>query len=244
MNTTSFFGQTAIVTGASGAVGQAIAARLLDRAATVCLLARSEESLHSLIAEKAWPPERALPYTVDLAEPAAVTRLCHELSRQHRSVHLLVHCAGTIAIHDVEQARIEDLDLQYQVNLRAPYQITQLLLPRIIACKGQVAFINSTAVLRPAKGAAQYAATKQGLRALADSLREEVNQHGVRVISVFMGRTASRMQAAVHEHEQRPYRPENLLQPDDVASILLYALELPRTAEVTELSIRPLIKSC
>ena len=90
---------------------------------------------------------------------------------------------------------------------------------------------------------AQYAATKHALRALADALREEVNERGVRVLSVFLGRTASRMQQAVHQHEKRPYNPGRLLQPSDVASMVLAALRLPRTAEVTDLHIRPMLKS-
>ena len=75
------------------------------------------------------------------------------------------------------------------------------------------------------------------------TVSDEVNQHGVRVLSVFLGRTASRMQQAVHEHEGRDYHPERLLQPSDVASIVLSALLLPCTAEVTDLHIRPMLKS-
>jgi NADP-dependent 3-hydroxy acid dehydrogenase YdfG len=75
---------------------------------------------------------------------------------------------------------------------------------------------------------------------LADSLRSEVNPRGVRVLSVFPGRTASPMQAAVHADEGRSYQPERLLQPADVAASVVHALALPRTAEVTDIHIRPL----
>jgi NADP-dependent 3-hydroxy acid dehydrogenase YdfG len=143
-------------------------------------------------------------------------------------------------MHD---ARLEDFDRQYRVNVRAPYLLTQLLLPRIISSRGQIVFVNSSAGLHARKGVGQYAATKHALRGIADSLREEVNEHGVRVLSVFLGRTASRMQANVYGREGRPYRPELLLQPDDVASVIVHALELPRTAEVTDIHLRPLLKS-
>jgi NADP-dependent 3-hydroxy acid dehydrogenase YdfG len=103
-----------------------------------------------------------------------------------------------------------------------------------------VVFINSTAGLVARAGVAQYAATKHALRAMADSLREEVNADGVRVLSVFLGRTATPLQAALHEREGRRYRPERLVQPADVASLVVHALTLPRTAEVTDLTIRPL----
>ena len=81
------------------------------------------------------------------------------------------------------------------------------------------------------------------MKALAEGLREEVNPSGVRVLSLFLGRTATPMQAWTYEQEGREYRPELLMQPADVASVVLNALLLPRTAEVTEIRMRPLVKS-
>jgi NADP-dependent 3-hydroxy acid dehydrogenase YdfG len=103
--------------------------------------------------------------------------------------------------------------------------------------------MNSSVGVQARRGVGQYAATKHALRAVADSLREEINDRGVRVLSVFLGRTASRMQEAIHQKEGRPYRPETLLQPSDVASMVIAALTLPRTAEVTDIHIRPMSKS-
>jgi short-subunit dehydrogenase len=105
--------------------------------------------------------------------------------------------------------------------------------------QGQIVFINSLVGLNAKGGSSQYSATKHALKALADSLREEVNPYGLRVLSVFVGRTASPMQAAVHRMEDRRYHPELLVQPDDVAS----ALSLSRTDEVTDISVRHSIKS-
>jgi NADP-dependent 3-hydroxy acid dehydrogenase YdfG len=104
-------------------------------------------------------------------------------------------------------------------------------------------FINSSAGLGAKAGVGQYAASKHALKAIADSLRAEVNALGLRVLSVFPGRTASPMQAAVHALEGKAYHPESLLQPQDVAAVVLNALSLPRSAEVTDISIRPLVKS-
>ena len=70
----------------------------------------------------------------------------------------------------------------------------------------------------------------------------EVNAHGVRVLNVYLGRTASEMQERIHRTEGKPYRPELLLQPEDVASVIMSALGLPRTAEVTDIHIRPMNK--
>jgi NADP-dependent 3-hydroxy acid dehydrogenase YdfG len=69
-----------------------------------------------------------------------------------------------------------------------------------------------------------------------------VNARGVRVLSVYLGRTASEMQRGVYEREGRPYVPEKLLQPAEVATMIVTALLLPRTAEVTDLHVRNMIK--
>ena len=104
-------------------------------------------------------------------------------------------------------------------------------------------FVNSTVGLEARAGVGQYASTQHALRAIADALRAEVNSDGVRVLSVYLGRTATARQARIFRLEGRHYAPELLMQPDDVAEIVLAALRLPRTAEVTEIRMRPLVKS-
>ncbi len=109
--------------------------------------------------------------------------------------------------------------------------------------RGQIVFVNSSAGLVARANVGQYAASKHALKAVTDSLREEVNGRGLRVLSLYLGRTATPMQAAVHKMEKRNYRPERYLQPEDVAAMVLCALQLPRSAEVTDISMRPMLKS-
>lgn len=70
-----------------------------------------------------------------------------------------------------------------------------------------------------------------------------MNTVGVRVLSIYPGRVASPMQAAIHEMEGKVYDPESLIQSEDVASVVVTALSLPRTTEVTDIHMRPLTKS-
>jgi NADP-dependent 3-hydroxy acid dehydrogenase YdfG len=126
--------------------------------------------------------------------------------------------------------------------LKPAYRLTQALLPALKASQGQIVFINSTVGLAARANVAQYAATKHALKALADALREEVNPAGVRVLSVYPGRTATDQQASIYELEGRAYAPETLLQPEDVAATVVGALTLPRTAELTDLRVRPMRK--
>ena len=110
------------------------------------------------------------------------------------------------------------------------------------ASKGDIVFINSSAVLQANTNLSQYTATKMALKAVAESLRQEINAEGVRVLSVYPGRTASPMQAAIFKSEGREYKPELLIQPQDLATMITNTLCLPRSTEVTDIFLRPMIK--
>ena len=232
-------GLGAVVTGASSGVGCAIARALAAKGVTVCLVGRNREALERVSAETGSGIVCRADLTVDADVQAVVSVAGDELP----GVDVLVHCAGIIEGDEMATASAADFDRQYRVNLRAPYVLTQALLPMLVQRRGQVVFVNSTAGSTAGPGSGQYAATKHGLRAVADSLRAEINADGVRVLSIMLGRTATPMQAALAAREGREYRPELLVQPEDVASVVSSALTLPRTAEITELAIRPMVKS-
>ncbi len=78
---------------------------------------------------------------------------------------------------------------------------------------GQVVFINSSSGIAAKPMTAQYGSTKHALKAIADSFRAEINPHGVRVLSVYLGRTANEMQERIHQMEGKTYRPELLRNP-------------------------------
>ena len=232
--------QVAVVTGANGGIGKAITLALAAQGATVCLVGRRMKALQS-VAEQA--SNGCVCYQADLERDSDIAGLVANVKQDVKGINILIHSAGVIRLSSFECASRDQLDWHYKVNLRAPYLLTQGLLPMIKARRGQIVFVNSTAGLRAGANASQYAATKHALRAVADSLRDEVNAAGVRVMSLFLGRTASPMQASVHEMERRKYNPELLMQPEDVAAVVVNALTLPRTAEVTEVSMRPCMKS-
>jgi len=234
-------GATALITGAGSGIGRAIALGLGGQVEVLCLVGRTLEKLEAVAAEARPSAANVRCFQADLASDANVRDLIGRL-RDLKHVDVLIHSAGAIKLGGFESAAIDDLDWQYRVNVRAPYILTQALLPRLKARRGQVVFVNSSAGVSAGKNVGQYAATKHALKALADSLRAEVNAEGVRVISVYPGRTASPMQAAVHAMEGKAYRPEKLMQPEDVADVIINALTLPRTAEVMDVHIRPLAK--
>jgi NADP-dependent 3-hydroxy acid dehydrogenase YdfG len=229
---------TALVTGASSGIGRAIAIALGTRGARIALIGRNRDALAAVAAAIRDGGGQAQTFMLDLTDDSAVRELAAQVRQTWGALDVLVHSAGMYAAATHTAMPVETLDELYRVNVRAPYLLTQALLPELAARQGQIVFINSTAGLQTRGGVSQYAATKFALRALADGLRDEVRPQGVRVMSIYPGRTASPMQETVMAIEGRAYQPERLAQPEDVAASVLGALELPRTAMISDLTIR------
>ena len=236
-------GNVCVVTGATSGVGRALALALVRRGAHVWAIGRNRERIESLASEAAAEMGGLRPITVDLEHTDGLESVSREILSRGEAVNLLMHSAGTISRGLVESAPAEELDRQYRVNLRAPFVLTRALLPALKRSRGQIVFVNSSVgAVVASPDAAAYAATKHGLRALADSLRQEVNAEGIRVLTVYLGRTATPMQEQVHDHEGRIYRPQFLMRPEDVAEVVLSVAAGESTVEVTDISLRPLAK--
>ncbi|WP_432159871.1 SDR family oxidoreductase [Streptomyces sp. NRRL F-5630] len=225
---------TYVITGAGSGIGAAVARRLHARGEDLVLLARDAGRAKELAA--ALPGARTL--VGDLAEP---DRLSWAFSHQTlpERVDALLHVAGVVDLGTVGELSLKSWRQQIDVNLLAPAELTRLFLPQLRTARGQVLFVNSGAGLSASPQWAAYAASKHGLKALADSLRAEEKENGVRVTTVYPGRTSSPMQAKVHQQEGKDYDATAWIDPESVATALLTALDLPRDAVVTDLMVRP-----
>jgi NADP-dependent 3-hydroxy acid dehydrogenase YdfG len=233
--------QFALVTGGGGGIGRALCRALAREGATVWAIGRRAETLTETVAECGL---RGRAYIADLTDSAHVERLHDDAAREFGRVDILVHSAGVIAHGPVATSPVDTLDEQFQSNVRLPYVVTQRMLPMLRTRPGQIVFINSSIVLGgPRSNVSQFAASQHAVRAVADTLRQEVNGDGIRVLCVYPGRTATSRQAGLYSKEGKSYRPELLLQPEEIATMVVAALSLPPTAEVTDINIRPMLKS-
>ena len=233
-------GRTALVTGASQGIGQAISAKLAEAGMRVWMVARRPAPLDQAVRAISGDVRA---YAADLRSYAARDGLVEAIRSDDRGLHLLVNNAGIIHLGRTEDASEDDFNKQLQANVVAPYALTRSLLPLLEGSGGQIVFINSSAGKTSNPGVGQFSATQHAMRAFADSLRAEVNQRGIRVTVVHPGRTATPRQAEIHSFEGRSYRPELLMQPSDVADVVLCAVTLSRSAEVTEIALRPMLKN-
>lgn len=230
---------SAIITGASSGVGQALALALAASMERVMLVGRDTARLEAVACEVEARGARAECFSADFHERQAPVELARELARKLPELSVLVHSAGLFVSGSVEATSVEELERVMDVNLRAPYVLSRELLPALAAGRGDVVFVNSSAVEQRRAGLSIYGASKHALLGLADSLRQEVNPSGVRVLSVFLGATATAMQQQIYSKGGREYQPDLLLSPADVARIVCDVLALPRGAEVTDLHLRP-----
>ncbi|MGW1890993.1 SDR family oxidoreductase [Streptomyces sp. NPDC002004] len=225
---------THVITGAGSGIGAAVARRLHARGDDLVLLARDAGRAKELAA--AHPGATTL--VGDLADPDRLSWAFSHQSLPDR-VDSLLHIAGVVELGTVGELTPKLWHTQLNVNLIAPAELTRHFLPQLRLTQGHVLFVNSGAGLNAHAGWAGYAASKHGLKALADSLRQEEHANGVRVTSVYPGRTASAMQAKVHQQEGKEYDPSRWIDPESVATTILMALDLPRDAEVNDLTVRP-----
>ena len=233
----------ALITGASSGIGNAMAFGLAEKMVKLCLVGRNVEKLQSL-------QEILLQYSpsvaicrADLTNEDDIKSISSCVEKEFGAADILIHCAGVLSLAAIENATLDSLDKQLQINYRAPYLITQSFLPGLKENQGQVVFINSSAIQRAIPNLGQYSSSKFALKGLADTLREEINPYGVRVLSIYPGQTATPMQIQLYHEKGEVYEPECLLQPEDIADVIIYSLMLPRTAEITEIFIRPMLKS-
>ncbi|ACY95872.1 MULTISPECIES: SDR family oxidoreductase [Thermomonospora] len=249
---------TYLITGATGGIGAAVAELLADRGHDLVLVGRSPERLAQVTArlggvqartqvlyrDAAGAPRAAdagrrgtvLPVVLDLTEPRRIEAALAAAGLPDR-LDGVVHSAGVVELGTVAELDADRWIEQIMVNLVAAAELTRLLLPALRAAEGQVVFVNSGAGLRANPGWSAYAAGKHGLKALADALRAE--EPRLRVTSVYPGRTATEMQRKVRAQEGRPYRPEDFIDPMTVARVIVNALETPRDATITDVSVRP-----
>jgi NADP-dependent 3-hydroxy acid dehydrogenase YdfG len=215
----------ALITGASGGLGSAIAAALAPTH-TLLLAGRPSKRLDD-VAERlgATVVPLDLTDTESFASAVAIDKL-----------DVLVHNAGAAYPDRLAESRVDDWRTTFEVNVIGVVALTQVLLPALLKAKGQVIFVNSGAGLNVLAGMASYSASKFALRAYADSLRAEVP--ALRVTSVHPGRIATAMQRKLVEFEDGKYDAKRYLQPETVADAIAHIVATPPDGHVHQIVIR------
>lgn len=218
---------TALITGAGGGIGAAIAEALAPTH-TLLLAGRPSARLDS-VAERlgatTWP--------MDLTDPDDIEAAAEVLAE----LDVLVHNAGVAFPGRVAESTPEQWRATFEVNVTGAVALTCALLPALRAVRGQVIFINSGAGMNASPGLASYSASKFALRAFADSLRTD--EPLLRVTSIHPGRVDTDMQRDLVAYEGRDYNAAEFLTPHTVAGVVATVVATPADAHTHEVVIRP-----
>lgn len=221
--------RTTLITGATRGLGLAIAEALAPD--YELLIGGRELAAARRVADR-FPS--AHPFVCDLSDPAATERAVARLD----SLDIVVHSAGVTNRDRVEDLTADEWFRVLNLNLVGVAELTRLLLPRLRASRGHVVTINGGLGLHSGAGWSAYAASKFGLRAFSDALREE-ERGTIKVTSIHPGRIDTAMQRQIYQAEGRRYDPDDHLAPASVARAVKYALEAGDEAVVEMLQIRP-----
>ena len=218
---------TALITGAGGGIGAAIAEALAPT--HTLLLAGRPSSRLDAVADRfgatTWPME-----LTDVDQIDAAAEVLTELD-------VLVHNAGVAYPGRVAESTPDQWHATFAVNVTGAVALTLALLPALRAARGQVVFINSGSGINPSPGLASYSASKFALRAFADSLRAD--EPLLRVTSIHPGRVDTEMQRDLVAYEGGEYDPARFLTPETVAGVVAQVVATPADAHTHEVIVRP-----
>jgi NADP-dependent 3-hydroxy acid dehydrogenase YdfG len=218
---------TALITGAGGGIGSAIAAALAPTH-TLLLAGRPSERLDA-VAERLG----ATTFPLDLTDIDEIESACEIVDE----LDLLVHNAGISVPGRVAESHVDQWRATFNVNVFGAVALTLELLPALRSARGRVVFINSGAGRAVSPGMASYSASKFALRAFADSLRAD--EPDLRVTTIFPGRTDTEMQRELVAFEGGEYDSGKFLRPETVAAAVAQAVATPPDGYLHEVVLRP-----
>jgi NADP-dependent 3-hydroxy acid dehydrogenase YdfG len=243
-------GTVALVTGASSGIGEATAKRLAADGAAVAVAARRLDRLERLVEEIDDAGGKALAIEADVTDRAAAEALVERTVKELGRLDTVVNNAGVMLLGPALDAPIEEWERMVDLNLKGLLYVAKAALPHLLKSADdgprQVADlvnISSVAGRRPRSGSAVYNATKFGVGAFAEALRQEVTERHVRVSLVEPGAVvtelASHNRPEVQEEMKGRFGSIERLAADDIADAVSYIVTRPRHVAINELLVRP-----
>jgi NADP-dependent 3-hydroxy acid dehydrogenase YdfG len=223
-------GKTAVITGASGGIGAAVARQLHERGVNLGLASRRGPDLGL---------DGAIAHPVDVRDLDALTRLCEETAERFGGIDIVVANAGVGAYGAFLDLSREHLDEMLDVNLKGTVYAIRAALPHMLGREGDVITLASEAGRRGLPYEAVYCASKFGQVGLTRALDHELREHGIRCTNVCPGGVATDFALEQGRGRSRDVLP-GMMTADDVAEIVVFVLERPRHFRILETALRPM----
>ena len=223
-------GKTAVITGASGGIGAAVARMLHERGVNLGLASRrgSDLGLPDVVAHAA-----------DVRDLDALERLCKETADRFGGIDIVVANAGVGAYGPFLDLSREHLDEMLDVNLKGTAYAIRAALPYMVGREGDVITLASEAGRRGLPNEAVYCASKFGQVGLTRALDHELREHGIRCTNVCPGGVATDFALEAGRGRTADVLP-GMMRAEDVAEVVVFVLERPRHLRILETAFRPM----
>jgi clavulanate-9-aldehyde reducatase len=237
-------GKVAFVTGASSGIGRATALALAAAGASVAVGARRLERLADLEKEIRAHGVDALTLSLDVTDEDAVRAGVASTVDALGGIDVVVNNAGIMLLGQIEGADTEDWRRMMQTNVLGLMYVSHAALPHLLARKGTLVQVSSTAGRVARAGSGAYNASKWAVNAFSEALRQEVTARGVRVVVIEPGV----VETELRDHITQPAAKKRInasaaairqLQAADIADAILYAVTAPDHVAINELLVRP-----
>jgi clavulanate-9-aldehyde reductase len=236
--------KVALVTGASSGIGAATAEALAAAGASVVLAARRTDRLAELAEGLTDKGAKVLSVALDVADERSCQQAVARTVDEFGGLDILINNAGVMLLGQINNADTTDWTRMINTNLLGSMFMVHSALPHLLARKGSVVQISSVAGRVARSGSGGYNASKFGIGAFTESLRQEVTASGVRVVLIEPGVVDTELRDHITDQRAKAALAERVrdtrnLQSDDIAAAVLYAVTAPDHVAINEILIRP-----
>jgi 3-oxoacyl-[acyl-carrier protein] reductase len=229
--------QTALITGATEGIGRATAFALGRAGYRVGICSRTEAKVRQVVETLRKEGIEAAGAAADVGQPEQASRAAEELIGRLGEIDVLVNNAGVLIAKPFEELSLDDWDATMSTNVRSLYLMTRAVLPAMRSRRqGSIVNVASLAGRNGFPGGTAYTASKHAVLGFSRSLMLETRKDNIRVIAICPGSVATSM---MQDQPMLKSDPSKILQPEDVAAMILHAIQLPGRALVSELDVRP-----
>ncbi len=224
----------AIVTGASSGLGEAFSHKLVNKGATVFGLARNEKKLQVI---KDRLGDAFIPVVANVTDPHKIEHWVKHTFNTEKLPDILINNAGIGLFNDVDKLSLEDWRKMIETNLSGVFYLSRVVVPLMKTKQSVCHIINIDSIAGKVgnPGLSGYNASKFGLTGFSESMMKELRYDGIKVTCVYPGSTATRF----FEQSKSNQAHANMLQPADVADLIVNILETPDNFLVDEIVMRP-----
>lgn len=237
-------GKVVVITGASSGNGEATARHLAERGAIVVLGARRRERIEKLAADLTAAGHKAMAIETDVTDREQVSRLVDTAVESFGRIDVLLNNAGLMPLAPMERRKIDEWDTMIDVNLKGTLYGIAAALPHMQAKKsGHIINVSSVYGHKLGPDATVYCATKFGVRALSEGLRQEMTPYNIRTTVISPGAVATELLDRIGEQDIREQTQDFVskiaIPAESFARMVAFAVNEPEDVDVNEILFRP-----